>query len=195
MSDNWKDTPVKLNSLDFINEHIELFQKARELMPQVDLVAQKIKLALSDGRCIFIAGNGGSAGDAQHFSAELVGRFELERRPLPSVSLTTDTSAITAIANDYGYEHVFSRQLRGLAKPGDLFFGISTSGRSKSITNAISAADQLDMETILLTSVRSSSDLATYTIRVPSTKTAYIQEMHIFIIHCICRVIDQGFKQ
>ena len=144
---------------------------------------------------IFFIGNGGSAADAQHIAAELVGRYKTERRGLAAIALTTDTSTITSISNDYGYEKVFSRQIEALAKPGDVVIGISTGGSSKNVINALIKANQQKCMTIGLSGRDGGdfNDLCNVNLVVPSNDTARIQEMHIFIGHTICHLIDQEF--
>lgn len=162
------------------------------ILEACDRVAETIK----NGGKILLAGNGGSAADAQHIAAEFTGRFVRERQPLAAISLTTDTSALTAIANDYGYEQVFSRQLRALARPGDLFIAISTSGNSPGILAAVEAAKETSVTTLALTGrdggpLAKTSDLA---LVVQHDVTARIQEMHIFIGHLICEYLDQQYS-
>jgi D-sedoheptulose 7-phosphate isomerase len=148
-----------------------------------------------DGK-ILSCGNGGSAGDAQHFSSELLNRFEMERPGLPAVALTTDSSTLTSIANDYAYEQVFARQIRALATPGDLLLAISTSGGSPNVVEAVSAAHDRGVGVIAL-SGREGGQLAgvldarDIEIRVPAQATARIQEVHLLVIHCLCDLIDR----
>lgn len=149
--------------------------------------------ALAAGKKVLLFGNGGSAADAQHIAAELIGRFERERRAYPAIALTTDTSALTAIANDYGYEDVFARQVRGLAAPGDVAIAISTSGNSPSVLRAVDAAVALGMRTIGLTG-GTGGELAKH-VHVSlcvagTTNTARIQETHITIGHVLCALVD-----
>ncbi|MBI1292998.1 SIS domain-containing protein [bacterium] len=152
--------------------------------------------ALEAGGTIFICGNGGSAADAQHFAAELTGRFFIkDRRALPGIALTTDTSALTAIANDYGYHQVFSRQIEALGRPGDVLVGISTSGRSANVLEAMDKAYALGMQCIGLVG-NDGSAMAPYSravVTVPHRLTARVQEMHITVIHTWCQLIDQHF--
>jgi D-sedoheptulose 7-phosphate isomerase len=149
---------------------------------------------LNNGK-ILSCGNGGSAGDAQHFSAELLNRFEKERPGLPAMALTTDSSTITAIANDYSYEEIFSKQVSALGQAGDVLLAISTSGNSANVAAAMKAAQEREMLTIVL----SGNDGGTMAgllgeqdieIRVPSNRTARIQEVHLVVIHCLCDFID-----
>lgn len=156
--------------------------------------AQLCTEALKNGNKILLCGNGGSAAQAQHIAAELVGRFKKERNPLPAIALTADTSILTAIGNDYGYETVFSRQVAAIGKEGDVLIAITTSGRSKNVLNAIANAEIIDMAVICLTghgtTTQSKCDIV---IGVDSTDTARIQEAHLVIGHVLCRVIEEEF--
>ena len=183
----------KLN--ECLNEHIQTAKKMTELLPLIEKAGKLCLEALKDNKKILIAGNGGSAADAQHFSAELTGRFKKERISLPAIALTTDTSALTAIGNDYGYEYVFSRQLEGLGNEGDIFIGISTSGNSQNIINAINKAKDKNIKIITLTGKNGGKmkDLGDINIIIPSNDTPRIQEMHIMVLHMICELIDKGF--
>ncbi len=149
---------------------------------------------LADGK-ILSCGNGGSAADAQHFSSELLNRFEMERPGLPAMALTTDASTVTSISNDYSYEEIFSKQVRALGKPGDVLLGISTSGNSENVIRAINAAHERGMKVVAL-SGRDGGRMADIfaegdvEIRVPATRTARIQEVHLLVIHCLCDLID-----
>ena len=176
---------------NYLSDSIELFSTMKsdqELISSITKAASLITKAINSGNKIFIAGNGGSAADAQHIAAEFVGRFEVERDPLPAIALTTDTSAITAISNDYGYNQVFSRQLLGLAKPGDVFIGISTSGNSPNIIEAFDKCKDREVKTIALTSTKDSKMklITDCRIAVPASRTAKIQEGHITIGHLLC---------
>ncbi len=167
-----------------------LDEQAAALERAVELVAS----ALAGGRKLLLFGNGGSAADAQHIAAEFVGRFERERRPLPAIALTTDTSALTAIANDYGFDEIFARQVRALGARGDVALAISTSGRSPSVLRAVEACRELGVATIGLTggdggTLESRVDLC---LRVSaSTHPARIQETHILIGHVLCGLVDR----
>ncbi len=149
--------------------------------------------ALNSGGKLMFVGNGGSAAEAQHFSAEMVGRFLQERRPLPSIALTTDTSAVTAIGNDYGYEHVFSRQVQALGRKGDVLIAMSTSGRSKNIVMAMQAARSAGISTIGLTGIhpRDMGELADVSLKVPSSHTPQIQEGHLVLGHLLCGMVEK----
>ena len=151
--------------------------------------------AMSEGHRVLSCGNGGSAADAQHFAAELIGRFEKEREALPAIALSTDTSALTAIGNDYGFDRVFSRQVEGLGQQGDILLAISTSGHSPNVVQAIKAAQSRKMRVIALTgrdggAMRDHMREHDVELRVESDSTARIQEIHILILHCLCDLID-----
>lgn len=166
---------------------------ATQLTPQLVRCAGLLTTALAAGRKILIAGNGGSAADAQHFAAELVGRFLLERRGLPAIALTTDSSILTAVANDYGFEQIFVRQVEALASVGDVVIGISTSGNSANILAALVAARQCGCVTIGLLG-RDGGSIATKVdlpLVVPCMETPHIQEMHATIIHLLCKLIEE----
>lgn len=156
-------------------------------------VAQKCVDVYKNGKKILIAGNGGSAADAQHFAAELVGRYGFDRPSLPSIALTTDSSNLTAIGNDYGYEYVFSRQVEGLGQEGDLFIGISTSGNSQNVINAFTSAKQKGITTVALVGRDGGKmgQLADYAIVIPSNATPRIQESHLLVEHIICDIIEK----
>lgn len=164
----------------------------QELGPQVARCAELLTSALANGHKILVAGNGGSAADAQHFAAELVGRFLLERRALPAIALTTDSSILTAVANDYGFATIFSRQVEALAQSGDVVFGISTSGNSPNILKALEAAQERGCITVALLgrdggTIAAAVDLA---LIVPAFATPHIQELHVTIIHLLCQLIE-----
>jgi D-sedoheptulose 7-phosphate isomerase len=162
-------------------------------LDRVVAAAEAIGHALASGRQVLAFGNGGSAADAQHLVAELMVKFEVERRPLAAVALTTDTSVITAIANDYGYQHVFARQVEGLGRPGDVAFGISTSGTSPNVEAALATAKAQGLLTIALTGRdggRMGADADVH-LNVAETSTARIQEVHRTILHAICALIDR----
>ncbi|GGY32006.1 phosphoheptose isomerase [Bacterioplanes sanyensis] len=168
---------------------------AEELPPYIEQAAQLMVEALLQGGKILSCGNGGSAGDSQHFSSELLNRFERERPSLPAIALTTDTSTLTSIANDYSYNEVFSKQIRALGNPGDVLLAISTSGNSANVVQAIQAAHEREMIVVALSgkdgghmsSLLTGADVE---IRVPADVTARIQEVHLLVIHCLCDLID-----
>ncbi len=151
--------------------------------------------ALDNGKKIILAGNGGSAADAQHIAGELVSRFMFDRPGLPSIALTTDTSVITAIGNDYGYEKIFSRQLQANGCPGDVFFAYSTSGESKNIIEGLAEAKKHNITTVGLTGLKTNpndmSSYCDYLIRIPSISTPKIQEGHLIVGHLICDLIEK----
>ena len=157
-------------------------------------VIDAVVAALARGNTVFFFGNGGSAADSQHLAAELVGRFTLERRPLPGLALTTDTSILTSIGNDYGFDQIFIRQIQGLGRPGDVAIGLSTSGNSPNVLQAIGAARAGGMVTVALTGLGGGklADQVDFCLRVPSTDTARIQESHIAIGHLICQGVDEA---
>ena len=180
------------------SEHIKASQNTLDSIADQIETASKICInSLKNGGKILIMGNGGSAADAQHIAAELVGRYKTERKGLPAIALTTDTSAITSIANDYGFLHVFDRQVEALAHKDDVIIGISTGGTSPNVVNALTAANKLDCKTIGL-SGKDGGDfnaLCDVNLVVNSNDTPRIQEMHILIGHTICHLIEQeSFK-
>lgn len=179
-------------------ESIQTKIAASETLPEVIFSAGQILVqALMNGKKILTCGNGGSAGDAQHFSSELLNRYERDRPSLPAIALTTDSSTITSIANDYSYDEVFSKQVRALGQSGDILLAISTSGNSRNVIKAMEAAVSRDMTIIALTGkdggemagLLGSNDIE---IRVPSNRTARIQEVHLLVIHNLCEVIDDS---
>ena len=182
--------------IEELYEHQQTIQKVIEtLTADIEYGCKLIAECIQTGNKVLIAGNGGSAADAQHIAAELSGRFVKERRALPGIALTVDTSAITAIANDYGYDHVFSRQIEALARPGDLFIGISTSGNSQGILNAFTAATKAGCKTLGLSGRDGGkmNGICNLNIVVPANVTARIQEMHILIGHILCKAVDNLF--
>lgn len=164
-----------------------------EAMSAIQQAAQKCVVAYQRGNKVLIAGNGGSAADAQHMAAELSGRFNFDRPGIPAIALTANSSAVTAIANDYGYEKVFSRQAQAYGQPGDLFIGISTSGNSKNILAAIEECQQQGMETIGLTGGAGGkmAQACSVCIQIPSTSTPRVQECHILIVHMLCAAVEE----
>ena len=181
---------------DHFKDSIETKRRAQnELIEPIVIAGNLLVKTLLNGGKILTCGNGGSAADAQHFSAELLNRFEKERPGLPAIALTTDSSTLTAIANDYSYEEVFSKQIRAIGNSSDLLLAISTSGSSSNILSAVRAAHERDMSVIGLTG-RSGGKMAEIfnhtdiEIRAPSERTARIQEVHLLVIHCLCDFID-----
>ena len=178
-------------------ESIEVKREAAEyLAPSIGAAASLIAETFLQGRKLLICGNGGSAAAAQHAAAEFVNRFELERPGLPALALTTDTSALTSIANDYRFADVFSRQIRALGQPGDLLMAITTSGGSESVTESLKAAHERDVRTILLSGrdggmASKLLEPGDIEIRVATYSTPRIQEVHLLVIHCLCHLVDQ----
>lgn len=172
-------------------------QAALAIMPEAIVRAAQIMIsALQQGNKILCCGNGGSAADAQHFAAELLNRFERDRKSLAAIAITTDSSTLTSIANDYDYHQIFSKQIEGLGKPGDVLFAISTSGQSENIVRAIQMAHENKMTVVALTGKNGGKIPAYLTsedseLRVPSETTARVQEVHILVIHCLCDLIEQ----
>jgi D-sedoheptulose 7-phosphate isomerase len=179
-----------------INESIavkEAMLNDAELIDVVESIAALIVETYRDGGKVLLAGNGGSAADAQHIAAELVSRFAFDRPALPAMALTTDTSILTAISNDYGYDSLFSRQLEASAKPGDVFIAISTSGNSPNIVRALKTANDIGVVAVGLTGATGGqmADLCRYCVNIPSTDTPRIQEGHITIGHILCASTEQ----
>jgi len=168
---------------------------ANQIVSSIASAGRLMSQSLLDEGKILSCGNGGSAGDAQHFSAELLNRFEMERPGLPGMALTTDSSTITAIANDYSYEEIFAKQVRALGRKNDVLLAISTSGNSENVSRAIVAAHEREMQVVVL-SGRDGGRMADLLvdgdveIRVPATRTARIQEVHLVVLHCLCDLID-----
>ncbi|MDZ7879872.1 MAG: D-sedoheptulose 7-phosphate isomerase [Saprospiraceae bacterium] len=176
-----------------ITAHIETAERLRRLDKEIAAACTLCLTTILRGGKILLAGNGGSAADAQHIAAEFVGRFVRERRSLPAIALSTDTSAMTAISNDYGFDAVFARQIEGLGNEGDVFIGISTSGNSPNIVQAVESAREKGLKTLIFSGrnggiLRGSADVE---IIVPSDITARIQEMHILVGHIICEFVDE----
>jgi D-sedoheptulose 7-phosphate isomerase len=183
--------PVK----SYFNRHIEVMETvAARLAPQIEAFCMLLAAALRDGKKILVMGNGGSAADAQHLAAEFIGRFLLERKALPAIALTTDTSILTAVGNDYGFDEVFKRQIEGLANPGDVVIGISTSGRSGNVRRALVAASEMGCKTVGLLG-KDGGDIAgivDLNLTIPVTETPHIQEAHATIIHIVCDLVEKA---
>jgi D-sedoheptulose 7-phosphate isomerase len=179
------------------NEHIKVsLETIKSIEKPIEIAANLCIDALKKDNKILLFGNGGSAADAQHIAAELVGRYKTERKGLSAIALTTDTSSITSIANDYGYLNVFSRQVEALANKGDILIGISTGGTSANVISALKLANELGCITIGLSGKSGGefNSLCDVNIVVPSEDTPRIQEMHIVIGHIICHLIDEEFS-
>jgi len=176
------------------SDHVEVVQNLDLVIPDIESVADRLIACIEGGGTIFWMGNGGSAADSQHLAAELVGRFRRERPAAASVALTTDTSVLTAIGNDYGFDSVFERQVAALCDPGDVVVGISTSGNSTNVLRAIGAAAEIGADTVGLTggdggALAERVDLC---VSVPSGETARIQEAHILIGHVLCERVERA---
>ncbi len=180
-----------------LQAHKETIEKTIEVMiPQLEEASNIVIETLKNGNKILLCGNGGSAADAQHIAAELVGRYKTERRGLPAIAITTDTSALTAIGNDYGYDRIFDRQVEALINKGDLLIGISTSGNSLNVLSALLLAKEMGASTLGL-SGKGGGKLnyaCDVNLVVPSPDTPRIQEMHMLIGHILCHAIDDAFK-
>ncbi|ADO41955.1 D-sedoheptulose-7-phosphate isomerase [Ketogulonicigenium vulgare] len=177
---------------DYLDATIQVLQDTKALNEQILSAVDIWKSALKNGRKVIFCGNGGSAADAQHLAAELMGRFLFDRAPMPALSLTVDTSALTAIGNDYGYENVFARQLRGIGVAGDVIVGLSTSGNSVNVVKAFEVARELGIATIGMTGAGGGAmaPLSDLLLAVPHAQTNYIQEAHIAIGHMICAMVE-----
>jgi len=179
-----------------VQQSINTKQMAAETLAEpIRMAAQILTQCLLNGGKILSCGNGGSAGDAQHFSSEMLNRFEMERPGLPAIALTTDSSTLTSIANDYSYQQIFSKQVTALGQSGDTLLAISTSGNSKNVNAAIDAAHEREMLVVALNGkdgghMSEQLSPADVEIRVPSDSTARIQEVHLLVIHCLCDLID-----
>jgi D-sedoheptulose 7-phosphate isomerase len=175
----------------------KLHERMRGSVGPTLVAAQALAEALGAGRKLLVFGNGGSAADAQHLTAELVGRFQKERAALAAIALTVDTSALTAIANDYSFKQVFVRQIEALGQPGDVAMGISTSGESPNVVAALKAARARGLKTIALTGRDGGAvgQAAEIHVNVPDQNTARVQEVHRTLLHVMCEVIESGVRQ
>ena len=180
------------NLQNAIADHQAMFAKLSDLIPQICFVAEELKACIKRGGKILIMGNGGSAADSQHIAAEIVGRFKKERRGLAAIALTTDTSIITSVGNDYGYDYIFARQIEALCRPEDVVIGITTSGNSKNVVAAIEEANKLGATTIGLTGGKGGkmTALCKHNLVMPSSETARVQEAHIFVGHSLCDLLE-----
>jgi D-sedoheptulose 7-phosphate isomerase len=185
---------------DRLNESLELkaaLLRDEALLKVIAAAAEVCVKALASGKKLIFCGNGGSAADAQHLAAELVGRYLKERAALPAIALTTNSSSLTAIGNDYSYEQVFSRQIEALGDAGDIVVGISTSGNSPNIIRTLQSAKVKGLTTIAMTGESGGKlkDVADYCLRIPSRQTPRIQEAHILLGHILCEVIEENFTK
>lgn len=189
------------SGVSFITQHIEqhlaAVQALRALEPKIARLGERMVETLRAGGKLLICGNGGSAADAQHIAAELVGRFGHARRGLPAIALTTDTSALTSIGNDFGFDRVYARQVEALARPGDMLIGLSTSGNSKNVVEAVRTAQALDVATVGLLGGSGGvlTGMVDEALVAPSSDTPRIQECHILIGHIWCAMIDEAFRE
>ncbi|MDB4139826.1 D-sedoheptulose 7-phosphate isomerase [Candidatus Thioglobus sp.] len=175
-------------------EHLQTIELVHEeLAETIKKISQLLAHSLANGGTLFWCGNGGSAADSQHLAAELVGRFKKNRRALRSIALTTDTSVLTCVANDYSYDDIFARQVEALGRRGDVLIGISTSGNSENVLRAFKVAKQMGLKTIALLGKGGgyTIDLSDHALVIPSDSTARIQEAHILIGHILCELIEQ----
>jgi len=179
-----------------IAEHLKVAENMSCLTNKVEIAAQLCIDTLQEGGKLLIFGNGGSAADAQHIAAELVGRYKTDRKGLAAIALTTDTSILTSIGNDFGYKHVFDRQVEALANKGDVVIGISTSGNSENVINALKLASELNCTSIGFSGQNGGemNKICDVNLVAPSKDTPRIQEIHIIIGHTICHLIDQEFQ-
>lgn len=175
-----------------LNEHQAVMKGLQDMLPQISAVAERLRACLAQGGKILLMGNGGSAADSQHIAAEIVGRYKRERKGLPAIALTTDTSILTSVGNDYGYEFIFSRQVEALCGPLDVVIGLSTSGNSPNVVRAIETAKQIGATTIGMTggSGGKLTALCDFNLVMPSSDTPRIQEAHIFIGHVLCELAE-----
>ena len=179
---------------DFLQQSADAmiaFQRDPQQLDDMTRIAAAIVRSLESGGKLLVAGNGGSAADAQHISGEFTSRLMFDRRPLAALALTTDTSSLTAISNDYGYEHVFSRQIAAIGRPGDVFLGITTSGRSPNIHRALEEARRGELVTAVLCGSEGTTATADHVLRAPSAWTPIIQQIHITAAHIICALVER----
>jgi D-sedoheptulose 7-phosphate isomerase len=174
---------------DALGEHIELAGRIRELLPEVERIADALIRVYESGGRLYAFGNGGSAADAQHLTGELLGRFKRERRPLAAMALSTDPSTVTCIANDYSFDDLFARQLEALVRPGDMAIGYTTSGRSENVVRGLRAARERGAVTVVFTGGAAAPE-ADHVLAVPSQTTARIQEMHLLLMHLTIDRVD-----
>lgn len=181
---------------NYLNVSAELFKSLSDNPPQeIISIAQEIINTVKNNSKILIFGNGGSAADAQHFTAELVGRFKKERKGIPAIALTTNSSTLTALANDYDFNIIFERQLEALGNTGDIAIGISTSGKAENVIKGLKKAKELGLKTIALSGQNGTNliDISDICLLIPSVDTPHIQEAHILVIHIICKIVEDAF--
>ncbi|HZV62047.1 MAG TPA: D-sedoheptulose 7-phosphate isomerase [Methylophilaceae bacterium] len=173
-------------------DHQTVMDSLQEMLPQISAVGERMRSCLTQGGKILLMGNGGSAADSQHIAAEIVGRYKRERKGLPAIALTTDTSILTSVANDYGYEYIFARQVEALCGPLDVVIGLSTSGNSPNVVRGIETAKQIGATTVGMTggSGGKLTALCDFNLVMPSSDTPRIQEAHIFIGHVLCELAE-----
>lgn len=185
-----------INQIEFLQHelqaHNDMYAQLHSIFPEVIAVANQLRLTHQNGGKIILMGNGGSAADSQHIAAEIVGRYKKERRGLAAIALTTDTSILTSVGNDYGYDYIFARQIEGLCRPEDTVIGITTSGNSKNVVNAIIEANSIGATTVGLTGGSGGKllELCKFNLVMPSSDTPRIQEAHIFIGHSLCSLLE-----
>lgn len=172
--------------------HNTMFNALEPLFPLISDIGIAMQNCIKAGGKILLMGNGGSAADSQHIAAEIVGRFKKERKGMPAIALTTDTSILTSVGNDYGYDYIFARQIEALCRPEDLVIGITTSGNSANVVNAMQAATTIGAFTVGLTGGTGGklTDICDHNLIMPSAVTARIQEAHIFVGHCLCEILE-----
>ncbi len=176
----------------YLVESGQLLASSSSQSSVISEIASVLVCAIKSGNKILWCGNGGSAADSQHLAAELVGRYKINRRAIASIALTTDTSVLTAVANDFGYEYVFSRQVEALGVKGDVLIALTTSGKSQSILNALSIASNIGMHTVLMTGKNAPPNLANFEIRIESARTEMIQQCHTAIGHIVCELVEMA---
>lgn len=172
--------------------HMAMFNALEPLFPMISTVGIKMQDCIKSGGKILIMGNGGSAADSQHIAAEIVGRFKKERKGMPAIALTTDTSILTSVGNDYGYDYIFARQIEALCRPEDLVIGITTSGNSANVVRAMEAAKEIGAVTVGLTGGTGGklNAICDFNLVMPSSVTARVQEAHIFVGHSLCEILE-----
>jgi D-sedoheptulose 7-phosphate isomerase len=183
-----------LNSKESIEQYLlesgQLVKESSSLSTEIAQISEILIAAIKAGNKILWCGNGGSAADAQHLAAELVGRYKISRKAIASIALTTDTSILTAVANDFGYDLVFARQIEALGVKGDVLVALTTSGKSASILNGLTAASAIGIQTVLMTGKAAPQNLANYEVRIDSDRTELIQQCHTAIGHVICELVE-----